>query len=91
MHRILVIESDEQLLHVSRYIHLNPIASGLIKDLNQYKWSSYSNYVGDERWGFLSTADIISYFTSKEAYRQFVLDQADYSMTLEKIKHQIFD
>ena len=38
------IETDEQLIHVSRYIHLNPIASLVIKEkeLDNYPWSSFS-------------------------------------------------
>src|SRR3989344_914444 len=35
------MESDEQFIHVSRYIHSNPSVSLLIKDLNLYPWSSY--------------------------------------------------
>src|SRR3990167_5879702 len=31
--KAVLVESDEQLLHLSRYIHLNPIVSGLVKDL----------------------------------------------------------
>ena len=36
------VEDDEQLLHLSRYIHLNPVASFVIheKDLLSYPWSS---------------------------------------------------
>src|SRR3972149_10552818 len=45
--KAVLIESDEQLIHVSRYIHLNPIASFLIKDLNEYRWSSYKEYIGN--------------------------------------------
>jgi REP element-mobilizing transposase RayT len=36
-------ESYWQIL--SFYIHLNPIRAGIVKDINEYKWSSYHNYV----------------------------------------------
>ncbi len=35
----VLIESDEQFFHVSRYIHLNPLVSGLVADLKNYPWS----------------------------------------------------
>ena len=40
------IDSEEQLLHVSRYIHLNPYSSGMlnnITDLDNYEWASFLN------------------------------------------------
>ncbi|MBI4004801.1 transposase [Candidatus Roizmanbacteria bacterium] len=46
------IESDEQLMHVSRYIHLNPYSSGLVRDrdkLPNYQWSSFPEYLSQER------------------------------------------
>ncbi len=38
------IESDEQLLHLSKYIHLNP--QKLVKNLSDYPYSSYPAYIG---------------------------------------------
>lgn len=42
------VETDEQLLHLTRYIHLNPTTSFLIplKELEFYPWSSYIEYLG---------------------------------------------
>lgn len=89
--KAVLIESDEQLLHVSRYIHLNPLVSYLIKDLNLYPWSSYPSYIGlgsDER---IAKDEILYFFKSPEDYQKFVMDQADYGETLELIKHQLID
>src|SRR3989344_3190174 len=46
--KAVLIESDEQLVHLSRYIHLNPIVSNLAKDLNHYYWSSYLEYINGQ-------------------------------------------
>ena len=82
------IESDEQLTHVSRYIHLNPVSSYLIeiKDLRDYKYSSYPEYINGVS-GFTNTKEVLSYFKNKNEYRKFVEAQADYARKLENIKH----
>lgn len=82
------IESDEQFIHVSRYIHLNPVSSYLIeiKNLPNYEYSSYPEYVNGTI-GFTNTKEILSYFKNKGEYTKFVEDQADYARKLENIKH----
>jgi REP element-mobilizing transposase RayT len=41
-----VVEDERYLLTVVRYIHQNPLKAGLVKDVKEYKWSSYSEYIG---------------------------------------------
>lgn len=89
------IESDEQLVHVSRYIHLNPVTAYLIpqEKLISYPWSSLPVYLFESRHKttFVDTTNILSFFKSEEAYGQFVYDQIDYQRELDKIKHITFD
>jgi len=40
-----VVENDTYMLTVLRYIHQNPIKAGLTKEMAEYKWSSYAEYV----------------------------------------------
>ncbi len=88
--KAVLIESDEQLVHVSRYIHLNPVVSLLSKDLNKYEWSSYQEYLNRSD-GICSKKDILSFFSSPKNYQQFVLDQVDYGKQLELLKHKLID
>lgn len=83
------IETDEQLIHVSRYIHLNPVASFVIKDTNLdvYPWSSWPEFLGTRKERLCSKEVVLDHFPSKEKYRQFVHDQIDYAKRLERIKH----
>ena len=85
------IESNEQLLHVSRYIHLNPLVAGLVSNLSNYSWSSYSSYIGSEEDGLSSPEFILKNFKTKNDYEQFLLNQIDYAKSLEQIKHIIMD
>lgn len=41
-----VVESDEYLLIVLRYIHQNPVKAGLVKKPDEWKWSSCLGYYG---------------------------------------------
>lgn len=89
--KAVLMETDEQLLHVSRYIHLNPLVSKLVKDLNFYPWSSYKTYIGLEENPALAKEEILSFFKSPKEYEKFVLDNADYGTTLELLKHRTID
>ncbi|WP_312423636.1 transposase [Anaerospora hongkongensis] len=43
------VESNEYLLTVLRYIHQNPVKAGITKNLEDYLWSSYDEYIGNPR------------------------------------------
>ena len=88
------IENDEQLLHVSRYIHLNPLTSYLIEnptDLEDYEWCSFKDYSGENSRRFIDVSFLKSFHKDKEKFRKFTLDNADYQRKLEKIKHLIIE
>lgn len=85
------VETNEQLLHLSRYIHLNPLVGYLTKDLDSYKWSSYPEYVNLINNTICDKKIILDQFKSPEEYRKFVLDQESYGKKLEMIKHQLMD
>lgn len=88
MFKAVHIETDEQLLHISRYIHLNPLVSHIIneQDFLSYPYSSLPEYINNQ--GYISNpVPILNHFSKKQSYLKFVLDQADYGKELEKIKH----
>lgn len=84
------IESDEQLLHATRYIHLNPLVGYLVKDLRNFEWSSYLEYVG-LRSNNVCKREEVEQFISLEGYDQFVKDQEGYAKQLENIKYIMLD
>ncbi len=90
------IEADEQLLHVSRYIHLNPYTGYVVKtrtDLQRYPWSSFLEYLNHATKisPFCQTAMILDHFKTRAGYRKFVFDQADDQRKLESIRHLTFE
>ena len=72
--RAVHITTNEQLLHVSAYIHKNQKELSSWKNKGDvYPWSSYIDYVKENRWGdLLDTTIIIEQFESAKKYKDFV-------------------
>ncbi|MDT8410551.1 MAG: transposase [Wenzhouxiangellaceae bacterium] len=45
-YKAILVDADEYLLHLSSYIHRNPLEAGLVDRLEDYAWSSHAAYVG---------------------------------------------
>ena len=68
------MESNRQLLYLSAYIHRNPREiKGWTNKEHEYTWSSYQDYIEENRWGELLKQDILKdQFSNPKEYRQFV-------------------
>lgn len=89
--KAVLIETDEILLHISRYIHLNPLVAEIVDNLNDYKWSSYREFIIPKSAGMCFVEPILSNFTTENSYEKFVLDQIEYARSLEQSKHLLLD
>lgn len=88
--KAVLIESENQLLQVSRYIHLNPTSAGLVDDPIKYPYSSFALYVhGGEQKPFVF--DEILRTKSRSNYQSFVYDNLEYQRELQMIKNQLID
>ena len=66
------VDSNEYLLHLSRYFYLNPVMAGLVRRPEDWEFSTYRDYIG-LRQGTLPTPDIVlAQFPTRDAYRDFV-------------------
>ncbi|OIN94635.1 hypothetical protein COS81_01270 [candidate division WWE3 bacterium CG06_land_8_20_14_3_00_42_16] len=83
----VLLESDEQLLHLSRYIHLNPVTSGVLayEKLEEYPWTSMQEY-SNLTVGICKKDLILSRFSGVAEYKNFVLSRAAYQKTLVSLK-----
>jgi len=86
-----LIQNDEQLLHLTRYIHLNPVSAGLIKNPEGWSYSSYNNFICDKQYknSIIDINDLFD-FTPK-SYKYFVKDRASYQKGLSIIKSTLID
>ena len=82
------VETDEQLLHLTRYIHLNPTSARLVDNPEDWKWSSYHEYIKGEE-NICLYKDIIN--ITPMAYKEFVNNRKDYQRELSKIKAKLLD
>lgn len=91
--KAVFIESDEQLIHLSRYIHLNPSTSSIItiNKLTEYLWSSFPEYIIPNEKSISSTWEVLNFFKNQNEYEKFVFDHALYAKELHKIKHLILE
>lgn len=80
------IDGDEQFLHVSRYIHLNPYTAHLINNIYEYPWSSLSEYTNKNKQDICHTK-LLRDISNSMDYRSFMSDFANYARDLADIKH----
>jgi REP-associated tyrosine transposase len=79
-YKAILVEADEYLAELSRYIHLNPVRAGIVERPEHYQWSSYQSFTGQSKQPeWLRTGFILSCFAKKEEdarrkYRSFVED-----------------
>jgi len=81
-YKSILVEEDAYLLELVRYLHLNPIRAGVVKDLaalDRYPWTGHSALMGkiERRWQAMD--EILGHFgstprTARSPYRQFVSD-----------------
>src|SRR3989344_1216655 len=77
-YKAVLVESEEQLLHLSRYIHNNPSSKGVL--FQTYPYSSYGNYTNLNKSDWIKPKDILTYFGKKgqSSYQSFMNDRNDY-------------
>jgi putative transposase len=86
----VLIETDAQLLHVTRYIHRNCLElsqvgsrgrSNLHKQLLSYSYSSYAEYLGKRNTSWVRSQEILEFF--KTAQKSSLKDVLSYQSFVE--------
>lgn len=79
-YKAVLVDRDNYLLELIRYIHLNPVLAGMVAEPDEYLWNSHLAYLGDELVPWLTTDDdMIGMFgktqlKARADYRSFVLE-----------------
>lgn len=82
-YRAVTVESEPQLLHLTRYIHRNPDPTGSNPvGLMEYRYSSLPNYLGMIKQSWIRNQEISYLFSANDprnSYKSFVFEAADHS------------
>ena len=95
-YKTILIEKENCLLELSRYISLNPLRANVIEDLKDWSWSSYLQYIGiTPKIPGLTASWILEQFSparkiAKTLYQAFVLSGINSETPLKEVKGQIF-
>jgi hypothetical protein len=77
-YKAILIEADEYLMELTRYIHLNPVRCRMVTKPEEHPWSSYQDYVGDRpKSAWLCTETVLGHFGAGKDYRRFVEHMLD--------------
>ena len=70
----VLVDSKEQLIHLSKYIHRNPLPLLKSQPLSAYPYSSYQDYLGNLDRSWLKTSTILGYYPKNpiKQYQKFV-------------------
>lgn len=94
--KAVIVEKDNYLLEICRYVVLLSSRAGLVKNLNNYKWSSYRATAGHSILPeFLNVDWILSQFSKRtknaqSKYRDYIKEGKKSESPLKKVRGQIF-
>ncbi|MGQ0579710.1 MAG: transposase [Betaproteobacteria bacterium] len=93
--KAILVDEQNYLLELSRYVVLNPVRTKAVKDPGRYRWSSYRATVGEvSPPSFLDTASLLDQFAAitpaaQRRYRDFVLEGLRAPSPWTEVKGQV--
>jgi putative transposase len=80
------VKTDEQLIHLTRYIHLNPVTANIVKKPEDWPYSSYREYLrkvnNDD--AICNYKDLLE--IDPASYKAFVESNIEYQKELARLK-----
>jgi REP element-mobilizing transposase RayT len=67
-YKAILVDADNYLLEVARYIHRNPLRAGIVKHLRDYRWSSHKGYIHESTdWQWLNRDFVLAMLDDNKA------------------------
>ncbi len=95
-YKAILVEKDSYLLELSRYVVLNPIRAGMIKNMDEWHWSSYLVTIGKlQPPDWLEVDWLLSQFgfqrnRARRRYIDFVREGIGLPPVWDNLRHQIY-
>ena len=95
-YKAILVQKDSHLLELARYVVLNPIRARMVKEIDDWAWSSYPAMIGKgvpHQW--LETDWLLNHFgesyqTAREQYINFVREGIGLPPIWQALKHQVY-
>lgn len=101
--KAIVVDKDNYLLELARYVVLNPVRAGMVSDVGEWPWSSYRAMIASsnaEQPEWLATDKLLAYFAvdqqtlnrtqAQQRYIQHVRDGVGLPSVWEALSGQVF-
>jgi REP element-mobilizing transposase RayT len=94
-YKAILVQKENYLLELTRYVVLNPLRAGMVKNLEDWHWSSYPAMIGRvsaPHW--LDVEWLLGQFgrqrkRARQAYGRFVMQGQELSSPLDQTRHQL--
>ena len=90
----ILVDADNYALMLSAYIHLNPLRAGIVKQLEDYPWSSYLDYLNLRKSNITDPSFVLNLIDNNtlkaiKKYRNYLIENQDMKDPLKKSYHRI--
>jgi len=90
----ILVDADNYALVLSAYIHLNPLRAGIIRQLEDYPWSSYLDYLNLRKSNISDPSFVLNLidnntFKAIKKYRNYLIEYQDTKDPLSESYHHI--
>jgi len=82
-----IINVNSYLIHIARYIHMNPVQAGLVRDPEDWLYSNYREWVGLRAGTLYDPEFVKEMFSSPQEYQSFVRSEIPRSLKDELIEY----
>jgi len=87
----ILIDKEEYLLQLVRYIHCNPLSAGIVPKLADWPYSNYHEWIGQRKGTLFDSEFFHTYFRNYNDYQEFISDYSEEKLKTKKMRKYLFD
>ncbi|HHE38186.1 MAG TPA: hypothetical protein ENL20_06405 [Candidatus Cloacimonetes bacterium] len=72
------IKKENYLIYLCQYIHYNPVKAGLVKELEDWKYSNYPEWIGLRNGKLYNNELLLAYFGNPREYKKQIKEHEKY-------------